>query len=76
MMDRNAVSVDVDTPIIEVQRLMGEGTHSAIPITEAGRYRGVFTADRFLHVYRQLAPDPIRELREFIGRGPLERLRA
>jgi Zn-dependent protease len=76
VMDRDAVTVDIDTPIIEVQRLMAEGAHWAIPVTEAGRYRGVFTADRFLHVYRQLAPDPIRELREMVARGPLQRLRA
>ena len=75
VMDRDAISVDVDTPILEVQRLMTESTLWAIPVTEAGRYRGVFTADRFLHVYRQLAPDPIRELRELLNRGPLERLR-
>jgi Zn-dependent protease len=76
VMDRNAISVDVDTPILEVQQLLAEGTRWAIPVTEAGRYRGVFTADRFLHVYRQLTPDPIRELRELLNRGPLERLRA
>jgi Zn-dependent protease len=76
VMDRSAITVEIDTPILEVQRLMAEGAHWAIPVTESGRYRGVFTADRFLHVYRQLAPDPIRELREFLIRGPLERLRA
>lgn len=76
VMDRNAVTVDIDTPILEVQQLLAEGSRWAIPVTEAGRYRGVFTADRFLHVYRQLAPDPIRDLREFLIRGPLERLRA
>jgi hypothetical protein len=27
----------------------------AVPVTEGGLYRGIFTADRFLHVYRQLS---------------------
>jgi CBS domain-containing protein len=76
VMDRDPVTVDIDTPMLDVQRLMTDGAHSAIPVTEAGRYRGVFTADRFLHVYRQLAPDPIRELREFVSRRAVERLRA
>ena len=43
---------------------------------EAGMYRGIFTGDRFLHIYRQLSPDPARSMRELLDRGPLARLRA
>jgi hypothetical protein len=38
-------------------------------------YRGIFTGDRFLHIYRQLSPDPARSIREMLDRGPLVRFR-
>ena len=63
VMDPNFLAVDIDTPLFEVQRLMTEQDHWAVPVTESGLYRGVFTTDRFLHVYRQLAPDPLSALR-------------
>jgi CBS domain-containing protein len=59
-----------------VQRLMSDEERSAVPVVEAGMYRGVFTRDRFLHVYRQVTPDPLRVVRGLIDRGPLERSRA
>ena len=67
VMDRNVKSVDVDATIYDVQRLMSESGHWAIPVTEAETYRGVFTGDRFMHIYRQLTPDPLARLRELAG---------
>lgn len=75
-MDTDIAVVEIDTPIYDVHRLMTEEKRWAVPVTEAGLYRGVFTADRFLHLYRQLSPDPIGVLRELMARGPLERLQA
>ena len=64
VMDSDFLMVETDTPIHEVQRLMTEQHRQAVPVVEAGQYRGVFTTDRFLHVYRQFTPDPIRAARE------------
>ena len=76
VMERAPLTVDVDLPIYEVQRLMSEEERTAVPVTEDGMYRGVFTRDRFLHIYRQVTPDPLRAVRELMDRSPLERLRA
>lgn len=75
VMETAPLTVDIDTPIYDVQRLMSEQDCWAVPVTESGLYRGVFTGDRFLHIYRQVSPDPLRDIRELIDRGPLERLR-
>jgi Zn-dependent protease len=76
VMERDPVTVDADMPIHDVQRLMDEEGRWAVPVLEAGMYRGIFTGDRFLHIYRQLSPDPARSVRELLDRGPLARLRA
>lgn len=76
VMEAAPLTVDIDMPIYDVQRLMSEQDRSAVPVVEAGMYRGVFTRDRFLHIYRQVSPDPLRDIRAVILRGPLERLRA
>jgi Zn-dependent protease len=76
VMDQNIPVVDVDTPIYDVHRLMTEQNRWAVPVTEQGQYRGVFTADRFLHLYRQLSPDPVKTVREFAVRTAVERARA
>jgi Zn-dependent protease len=76
VMERSPVTVDVDLPLYDVQRLMSEEDRSAVPVAENGMYRGVFTRDRFLHVYRQVTPDPLRAVRELVDRLSLERLRA
>jgi Zn-dependent protease len=47
---------DVNDSIQEVQRQMNLTNRWAVPVTEDGRYRGIFTADRFVHLYRQLSP--------------------
>jgi len=67
VMDQNIKTVDVDATIYDVQRLMAESGHWAVPVTEAETYRGVFTGDRFMHIYRQLTPDPLARLRELAG---------
>jgi Zn-dependent protease len=76
IMEREVLTVDVDTPVYDVQRLMMEQDRWAVPVTEAGMYRGVFTGDRFLHLYRQLTPDPLRFVRSLLERGLLDRRRA
>lgn len=76
VMERDPVTVEADMPIHDVQRLMDEEDRWAVPVLEAGMYRGIFTGDRFLHIYRQLSPDPARSIRELLDRGPLSRLRA
>jgi Zn-dependent protease len=76
VMERTPPTVDVDLPLYDVQRLMSEEDRSAVPVTEAGMYRGVFTRDRFLHVYRQVTPDPLRAMREAVDRVAVERMRA
>jgi Zn-dependent protease len=75
-MERDPITVEADTPIHDVQRLMDEQNRWAVPVVEAGIYRGIFTGDRFLHIYRQLSPDPVQSLRELFNSGPLARLRA
>jgi Zn-dependent protease len=54
VMDRTIVSVDVYDSMFEVQQLMHRLDRWALPVTEDGVYRGIFTADRFVHVYRHL----------------------
>ncbi|MGH2613694.1 MAG: site-2 protease family protein [Thermomicrobiales bacterium] len=76
VMEREPLTVDTAMPIYDVQRLMNDLDRWAVPVTESGVYRGIFTGDRFLHVYRHVSPDPLRGIRELIDSGPLERLRA
>jgi Zn-dependent protease len=54
VMDRNVECVDVDDSVYDVQQKMHELNRWAMPVTEGGEYRGIFTADRFVHVYRYL----------------------
>jgi Zn-dependent protease len=76
VMETAPTTVDIDLPIFDVQRLMSDQDRWAVPVTESGYYRGVFTGDRLLHIYRQLSPDPLRGIRDLIGRSALQRLRA
>lgn len=52
VMDTNLVTVDVNDSVYEVQQLMRETGRWAVPVVEDGFYRGIFTTDRFIHVYR------------------------
>ena len=47
---------DVSESLWDVQRRMNALNTRAIPVTEKGLYRGIFSADRFLNLYRQIAP--------------------
>lgn len=60
VMDPTVRPVDVDTSIYDVEHRMSETDRWAVPVTEAGTYRGIFTADRLAHVYRQLSPEMSR----------------
>lgn len=59
VLDRDVTSVSVDDSIYDVQQRMNDLQRWAIPVTEDGLYRGVFTMDRLAHVYRQVAPRPL-----------------
>jgi signal-transduction protein with cAMP-binding, CBS, and nucleotidyltransferase domain len=60
VMDGDVPIADVGDSLYDVQQRMSRLNRWAIPVTEAGLYRGIFTADRFLHVYRQLSAPPHR----------------
>lgn len=60
LMDAEIVSVDALDSMFDVQQLMHRLDRWALPVTEEGVYRGIFTADRFVHVYRHLAAGPTR----------------
>ena len=55
IMDTDIVTADVDDSLHDVEQWMHETNRWAIPVTEAGVYRGIFTADRFVHIRRRLA---------------------
>jgi Zn-dependent protease len=54
VMDRDVQTVDIDASVYDVQQKMHQLNRWAMPVTEDGQYRGIFTADRFVHVYRYL----------------------
>ena len=56
VMDVNVVTADVDDSVYDVQKSMSLLSRWAVPVVEDGQYRGIFTADRFVHLYRQLSP--------------------
>lgn len=60
VMDRHVYVADVEDSIFDVQRQMNLLGRWAIPVTEGGEYKGIFTADRFVHLYRQISPSPLR----------------
>ena len=76
VMERDPITVDIDMPIYDVHQLMEEQDLWAVPVIESGMYRGIFTGDRFLHIYSQLSPDPVQAVRHFVERTLLARLRA
>jgi Zn-dependent protease len=54
VMDSDVVTVNIDDSVYDVQQLMQRLNRWAMPVVENGFYRGIFTADRFIHVYRYL----------------------
>jgi Zn-dependent protease len=56
VMDSSVYIADVDDSVLDVQRMMNSMNRWAVPVTEDGNYRGIFTADRFVHLHRQVMP--------------------
>lgn len=54
IMDSDVSAMDVDSSVYEAHRRMLMTGRPAIPITEGGLYRGIFTLDRLVHVHRHL----------------------
>jgi Zn-dependent protease len=69
VMDRNVETVSIDDSVFDVQQQMQRSHRWAMPVIENGQYRGIFTADRLIHVYRYLnAQSPERRrIGEFAG---------
>jgi predicted transcriptional regulator len=72
LMDPEFITADIDDSVYDVQRHMHDANRWAVPVTDGGQYRGIFTVDRFVHVYRYLnAQSPERRrvasLREQVG---------
>lgn len=56
VMDRSVYVADVNDSVLDVQQMMNKMNRWAVPVTENGQYRGIFTADRFVHLHRQVMP--------------------
>lgn len=56
LMDQSVYVADIDDSVFEVQQEMTRTNRWAVPVTEDGQYRGIFTADRFVHLHRQIVP--------------------
>ena len=56
VMDRSVFVADVNDSVLDVQQMMNRMNRWAVPVTEHGEYRGIFTADRFVHLHRQVTP--------------------
>jgi Zn-dependent protease len=54
VMDHDVVSMDIDSSVYDVHRQMLATNRPAMPVTEGGIYRGIFTSDRLVHVHRYL----------------------
>jgi predicted transcriptional regulator len=54
LMEPDDFSVHIDESVYDVQRKMQTAARWAVPVTDHGQYRGIFTVDRFVHVYRFL----------------------
>ena len=52
LMDRHIVTVESSTTVYEAHILMEQTNRWAVPVVEDGIYRGLFTSDRLMHVYR------------------------
>jgi len=55
IMDTRFVSISSDTSIFDTQQIMSDSGQWTIPVADGGAYRGLFTADRLVHVQRHLA---------------------
>ena len=68
LMDIEATVADVGDTVYAVQQRMVATGRWAIPVTENGYYRGIFTSDRFWHVYRNVSRRPWLDLRARVWR--------
>ncbi len=68
LMDRDASVADVSDTVYDVQQRMVATGRWAMPITENGYYRGIFTSERFWHVYRNVSRRPWLDLRMRAGK--------
>ncbi len=64
IMDQRYVTISSDTSVHDAQRLMSQTSQWSIPVADAGLYRGLFTADRFIHVQRHVLSQTV-ERRHF-----------
>ena len=55
IVDRDIVTADINDSLHDVEQWMQRTERWAIPVTENGTYRGIFTADRFVHIRRRIA---------------------
>ena len=75
IMDRQFHVVDANDSVYDVQVWMSETTRSAVPVVEDGRYRGIITGDRLMHVYQSVGDHEWNRYRH-IGRSLIDRLRS
>lgn len=73
LMDTAAARADIDDTIYDAQQRMQASGQHALPVTENGVYRGIFTNDRLWHVYGHVARRPWHEARSRLLRAPLLR---
>lgn len=52
LMDRQIVTVESIASVYDAHVLMEQTNRWAVPVVEDGVYRGLFTSDRLMHVYR------------------------
>lgn len=55
IVDHDIATADVGDSLHDVEQWMQRTERWAIPVTENGMYRGIFTADRFVHIRRRIA---------------------
>jgi len=68
LMDAEATVADVDDTVYDVQQRMIATGRWAIPVTENGYYRGIFTSERFWLVYRHVTRRPWLDARARVVR--------
>lgn len=52
VMDRQFISAESDASVHDVHLAMERANRWAIPVVEDGMYRGIFSSDRLMHVYK------------------------
>ncbi len=75
IMDREVHVVDATDSVYDVQVWMAETSRSAVPVVENGKYRGIITGDRLLHIYQTVGDNEWLRYRIF-GRSILQRLKS